>query len=180
MLYYRKLLLHSVNLVQVEEKEETEANLRRAVSSAYYALFHCYLHYSALALFGTTEARSHIIQAYGRSVSHAEIYGVARELEKYSRSKFSKGQQTSGLAGFFDISNLPQALLDFCEYFPALQTFRHQMDYNLSALVLKEEVTFMVVDSGMAIEAVESLYYNHQDALASFAAYTLFSKRMRG
>lgn len=99
------------DLVRSKKGKPTQANLRRAVSTTYYALFHCLARTAADLLVGATRAsRSDAAwtQAY-RALDHG----------------FAKGKCSNGSV----MGTFPTAIREFGEEFVAMQLKRHAADY---------------------------------------------------
>ena len=133
-----------------------QSNLRRAVSTAYYAMFHCLAGCCADTLVGGRSAdRSGPAwrQAY-RALEH----GLARNNCK--RNDF--------------IAKFPQDIVDFANAFVALQEKRHMADYDPAVSFVKLEVEGDIAEARTTIEGFLSVGRKHRRA---FAVYVLFKTR---
>ncbi|RMD87003.1 MAG: hypothetical protein D6807_08685 [Alphaproteobacteria bacterium] len=135
----------------------SQVNLRRAVSSAYYALFHCLARCCADTLVG----------GYGADRSRHAWRQVYRALEH----GFAKNACTARKF----IKKFPQEIQDFAGTFVTMQEKRHAADYDPTACFLKSEVL-------KAIEATETALKNFRNVpikdRRAFSAYVLFKKRI--
>jgi hypothetical protein len=106
-----------------------QGKLRRAVSTAYYALFHKIIERSADQIVGVTAAvplRSLISRAFG--------HGTMKELaERLGRNQAPKNLQAL-------IQTVPRDLADVANAFVELQAERHRADYDLARPFRKAEV----------------------------------------
>ena len=133
-----------------------QSNLCRAMSTAYYAMFHCLASCCANTLVGGPNAdRS---EPAWRQVYRALEHGLAKS---NCRNK-----------GF--ISKFPQEIEDFANAFVALQEKRHLADYDPSARFTKLEVQRDIEAARAIVEGFQAARTKHRRA---FAAYVLFKTR---
>ena len=131
----------------------TQARLRRAVSTAYYAMFHC-LAASAADLFIGTVRGPAWHRAY-RALEHGR-----------ARSACRQGQT---------MREFPMEVRDFAEAFVALQKARQQADYTLDADAYQQsDVLEYIASAELAISQFEQADI---DAKRGFAAHVLFRQR---
>lgn len=137
-------------------KRRRQSDLRRAISTAYYAMFHTLCRNCADCLIGGTKSsRSEKAwrQAY-RSVEHG----------------YSKNQCKATSV----ISRFPKEIEDFAALFVALQEKRHAADYDpFSRFALSDVVK--AIDS--AEEAIGDLRSVSKKDLRAFAAWTAMKAR---
>ena len=109
----------------------TDEHIRRAISSAYYALFHALAASNADALIGAPQDR--ITAAAWSRVYRGLDHGTARrELQRY-RQEFSTGSQI------------------FADTFQDLQNRRHSADYDHNAVFTAQEGSVSLAESQAAI-----------------------------
>ena len=115
------LLKQAKKLATMEKKRPQQASLRRAVSTAYYALFHLLCEDGAKRISPNTPVRlSHAIR---RSITHGDMKSAAKGINQPTPPR-----QYTGL-----LSATPsQDLLDVASHFVNLQEARHSADYDLS------------------------------------------------
>lgn len=83
MSQYPDDLLGQANfLLQLDTRRPKQANLRRAVSAAYYALFHFLIEESTLLTVGTANAAKPRRQLVGRGFSHTAMRSASAEMGK--------------------------------------------------------------------------------------------------
>ncbi len=134
----------------------TEASLRRAVSSAYYALFHCLAHECAnLLIGGSGSDRS---EATWRQVYRALDHGPAK-------TKCKKREM---------IRKFPEEIQSFTKTFADLQEKRHSADYDPFAQFTELDVSTNIAAVEAAISRFKSAPIKHRRA---FCAYVLFKDR---
>ena len=149
----RDLIEAARALTESSRGRPTQARLRRAVSTAYYAMFHC-LAVSAADLFIGTVRGPAWHRAY-RALEHGR-----------ARSACRQGQT---------MREFPMEVRDFAEAFVALQKARQQADYALDADVYqKSDVLEYIASAELAISQFEQADI---DAKRGFAAHVLFRQR---
>ena len=133
-----------------------QANLRRAVSTAYYAMFHCLAAICAdLLVGGEGSERS---EPAWRQVYRALEHGAARQ--RCNRSAM--------------IRKFPAEIQDFAEKFVLMQRRRHQADYDPEARYDKDAVLQDII---VAAETIAKLRQVPVKDRRAFAVYLLFSLR---
>lgn len=129
------LIATARQLAQLHQRRPRQADLRRAISTAYYALFHSLAETAADRLIGsTTEVR--------RSPAWRRVYRALKHGEA-KRACVRSGQ-----------SNSSADLLIFSTTFPDLQDLRHQADYDP---VVRFQHSFVVAQVDEAKEALAAL-----------------------
>lgn len=137
------------------KSKPSQANLRRAVSSAYYALFHCLAGASAdLLVGGSSATRS---RHAWRQVYRALEHGTAKNACK------------NGL-----VAQFPQQIEDFANAFVLLQTKRHDADYDPFVRLTKSAV---VQDIATARRVVSDFSQAPIKDRRAFCAFVLFKTR---
>jgi len=113
--YHDELLQQAKELVHKSQNEPTQADLRRSVSSAYYALFH-------LLIFEACLNWSNDISRPGlaRMFEHGAMKKVSRMVTEASKMPYV-GQDPA----------IVDKLRTFAELFVQLQEQRHEADYNI-------------------------------------------------
>lgn len=128
------LLEQAVHLADRDPRKPRQASLRRAVSSAYYALFHLLVE-EASGLFTATPG---VAYATGRALSHGEMLTVSQ--------RFAVGQLPKSIAGaggpLFATSAGPagDAVKRVAATFVLLQQKRHEADYDRAKSFTRSEV----------------------------------------
>jgi uncharacterized protein (UPF0332 family) len=150
-------LIASANiLVQSSKGKPSQVSLRRATSSAYYALFHCLAKSCADLLVGgsnSTRSKQAWRQTY-RALEHG----------------FTKSACKDNL-----ISKFPKQIEDFANSFVTLQEKRHSADYDPFIRLTKSEV---VADIKTAEKAIIEFRKASAKDRRAFAAHVLFKKRL--
>ena len=131
----------------------TQARLRRAASTAYYAMFHC-LAASAADLFIGTERSPAWHRTY-RALEHGRARSACRQAQT--------------------MPELPVEIRDFTKAFVELQMARQEADYALDTAPYRtSDVLGYIVSAERAISRFEQAA---AEARRAFAAHMLFRQR---
>jgi uncharacterized protein (UPF0332 family) len=115
-----ELLQLARQLVNNRQKELRDARLRRAISTAYYSLFHLLVQ-TASERFVTEDRLRCLV---GRAFGHADMLRVARSFES------GAGALPAFLTATFT-GSIPAEIQQVAEAFADLQQARHEADYDL-------------------------------------------------
>ena len=148
----RDLLDTARRLAHPGAAQPTQADLRRAVSTAYYALFHC-----------LAAAAADLLTGSDRSPEWHQVY---RALE-HGKAKRACRQQ-GALRAF------PMEVNSFAEMFADLQGARHEADYALEGEYSKPDVLTIINRAENAINEFEQASVRHR---RGFAVHVLFKRR---
>jgi uncharacterized protein (UPF0332 family) len=121
-----ELLDQARHLATREPKKPRQASLRRAISSAYYALFHLLLYEATHMLF--PGAPVGLRERASRAFSHGEAKSVCEA--------WAKGNGIDGLT----IVPIENGLQDISAALVDLQELRHKADYDLTETFDRHEV----------------------------------------
>jgi hypothetical protein len=134
---YKDLLEQAVRLAKLDAKKPKQANLRRAISSAYYALFHMLVDEACRIQIG-----SHHNQApYRQVVGRAFVHGAMKEACKSFGGGTLKKGVAKGLPRSFAI---PAEIRELAETFVELQERRHIADYVLTDRFKRSNVLLLI------------------------------------
>ena len=150
----RDLIETARGLTELSPRRPTQANLRRAVSTAYYAVFHGLASAAADLLIGK------------KNRSRQAWHQVYRALEHTSAKKAC--QNTQAMRGF------PLEIQGFADTFVALQQARQRADYALDGRYYKLDVLAEIDAAETAIARLEGADNQHR---RNFAAHVLFKRR---
>ena len=147
---WRDLLNVAEDLASTRGRKPRQSNLRRAVSTAYYAMFHCLAKCCADTLVG------------GRSAdrSNAAWRQTYRALEHGHAKNSCKNRSI--------IEKFPQEIEDFANTFVSLQEKRHSADYDPLAQFTKLEVKSDISSARKAIERFQSASLKDRRAFSAF------------
>ncbi len=141
------------------DPSRTEAHLRRAVSTAYYALFHKILRAAAERFIGADQQDSAGYALIYRSFEHRRMKEVCEALDvPILREK---------LRASLGRSMVSQDTRDFANAFGDLQEYRHLADYHPSRPFGFSEVSSLIDRAAVAMEAFDRIAPQEQaDILA--------------
>ena len=147
MSLHHDLLEQAEHLVVRERRRPRQASLRRAISAAYYALFHLLIaEASTLVLPDRTSAGSR--SRLGRTFGHAEMKRVAQAFSSPNpRSPAALDRLVQAAPP------IPPDLATVAEVFVDLQDQRHEADYNTANRYTRQEASAAVASARRAIEA---------------------------
>lgn len=147
---YRDLLHQAVRLATLDPTRPRQANLRRAVSSAYYALFHLLVDEATRVQIGAQHNQAAFRHVLGRAFAH----GVMKEACKsFSGGTLKKGVAKGLPAGFV----VPIAIRDLATTFVNLQDRRHAADYDLTERFKRSDVLVLIGHVEGRIQAFNTL-----------------------
>ena len=148
----RDLIATARSLAEGGPRRPSQASLRRAVSTAYYAMFHCLAGTAADLLIGGSRGEAWH-QAY-RALEHGKTRNACRHRQAMQR--------------------FPTEIRDFAEAFVMLQDRRHEADYALEGRYDKLDVLSALDGAEYAIAQFEQADVEHR---RGFAAHVLFRQR---
>jgi uncharacterized protein (UPF0332 family) len=141
-------------LAQCEPRRPKQATLRRAISTAYYGLFHFLIEESTAMLFGTGKGDEAFRQVAARAFIHGRMKSVCTEFVK------PNPQQVHSLIQPFwqklGIANNPQARL-IAQTFIDLQDDRHIADYDLTVSFSRQDALNAIMRAEQALTAWRQL-----------------------
>ena len=152
----RDLLALSHQMVRLNRGKPSQVVLRRALSTAYYAMFHMLAKCGADLLVGGSGA--------GRSnEAWRQVY---RALEHgFAKNAFKNASM---------LSKFPKEIEDFGNMFVTMQEKRHKADYDPAERFYKSSVIQDINAAEQVIKGFDGADIKHRRA---FAAYALFKAR---
>lgn len=148
MALHDDLLAQVDQLAHVEKHKPKQANLRRAVSAAYYALFHHLIDQSSRFLVSGPQ-REALRHQLARSFDHGQMRRTAQMFASPSQSG-NAWRAVLGVAPF-------AALNDVASAFMELQEARHEADYDLARSFTGGEVEALVARTKAAFTSWASV-----------------------
>jgi hypothetical protein len=134
---HEDLLEQAVRLATLDVRKPKQANLRRAISSAYYAVFHLLVDEACRAQIGAQHNQAPFRQVLGRAFAH----GLMKEACK----SFGGGTLKKGVAkGLPPGFTIPGEIRELAETFVDLQEKRHLADYDLTERFKRSEVLVLI------------------------------------
>lgn len=164
------LLEQAKRLARQEPRRPRQASLRRAVSAAYYALFHLLTESAARYLVGGAAEAKGLRQYVQRAFNHGEMKDAA--------AGFADGTLPKRLARAVPSQSVPTGLRQVAQAFVTLQGFRHEADYDLSRGFARSEVNELVEVAEKAFEAWKSVRKSTE--AKAFLVALLTHRRLRG
>ena len=134
---YKDLLEQAVRLAKLDAKKPKQANLRRATSSAYYALFHMLVDEACRVQVGAQHNQAPYRHVLGRAFAHA----VMKEACKSFGGGTLKRGVAKGLPAGFAI---PVEIRELAETFVDLQERRHLADDDLTERFKRSDVLSLI------------------------------------
>ena len=121
-----------------------QASLRRAVSTAYYALFHALVAKGADTLVGKTKRKTPRYSLVYRAFEHARMRQGCEAIDK---SVLPSRVQTA-----LGIASASQELRDVAVVFVTLQKRRHWADYSATGAITRADAHDLVDQARIAID----------------------------
>ncbi len=147
---YKDLLRQAHELATLDALKPRQANLRRAISSAYYALFHALVDEACRGVMGAQHDQGPYRYVLARSFTHGTM--------KHACTSFSggtlKAAVTKGLPPTFQI---PMEIKAVASAFVELQEKRHLADYDLTERFSRSDVVALIEQAETVIEDFASL-----------------------
>lgn len=135
MTFAADLLEQAFHLAERDRGRPKQASLRRAVSAAYYSVFHL-VAADAAARFASLPA---LRPAVGRAFEHRKIVAAARAIVSVHRSPRQQQWLLAHLCGA-----VSDRLSQFCGGFVELHQERHIADYDIDAAFTREKALALV------------------------------------
>jgi len=127
----------------------SDAHLRRAVSTAYYAVFHRVSLAAATRFIGHGQEHSPGFATLYRAFNHGDLKKVFEALSKTTLSeKYRDLLQRAALS---------QDMRAFAAAFPSLKVFRHLADYHPAVRFSPSEVLAVINEAEFALEAFDRI-----------------------
>jgi uncharacterized protein (UPF0332 family) len=164
------------SLAEVDNRRPRQASLRRAVSTAYYALFHYLVDEACCAQIGTQNSQKEHRHALARAFVHTSM--------KEACTSFASGQLKASIVKKLPrnskgIYPIPVEISDIAGTFVELQEKRHIADYDLSERFQRGEVLILINQAELHIENFRQLAVSdtRKFFLACLWAYKEFTNR---
>jgi uncharacterized protein (UPF0332 family) len=136
---HEDLLEQAVKLAKLDVKKPRQVNLRRAISSAYYALFHLLVDEACRTQIGTQHNQAPFRHALGRAFLHGVMKDACRS---FGGGTLKKGV-SRGLPASFVI---PLEIQRLASTFVDLQDKRHLADYDLTERFRRSDVLSLILE----------------------------------
>lgn len=165
------LLQQAQQLATLDPRRPRQANLRRAVSAAYYALFHLPIEQSCRNAIGGQHERTSYRHVLGRAFTHSSM----RDACKSFAGGTLRDAVRKGLSPTFAV---PPSVSDIATKYVELQDMR-QADYDLTEKFNRENVLTLVLEAETAIGAFSAAPDSNEKTffLACFWAWGTLGRR---
>lgn len=170
MSYHDDLLEQAEQLLQLDPRRPRQANLRRAVSAAYYALFHLLVAEASKEFASDEKLRARI----GRAFTHNEMKAASKSFAGTTLPDHVLEACDSLAAPI-----VPQPLQSLAKTFVELQEAREEADYGSSHRLSRSDAGILVERVERAFSQWESIR-SQQVAKVYLASLLLWKKWSRG
>lgn len=139
-----ELLQHALMLLTIDPTRPKQVHLRRAVSAAYYSLFHLLVREAAIhfaRMLGGGEDTG-LVARLGRTFRHGDMKNVSKLVSKKAIPP------RIGWSG----ADIPAALISVADSFVSLQQARHKADYETIGRFTRNEARELVDEAQEAID----------------------------
>jgi len=168
------LLEQADKLIRTDRRRPKQANLRRAVSSAYYALFHFLIEEATLLVVGTPHSSKPLRQLVGRSFTHAAMKEASVEMGKSTpRDLLKPFWILYPVTSCAELQRIASSFID-------LQQERHRADYNLSQPFTQKEAELLVKRARSALTDWEQFRRTNPDLARFYALCLLCWNNLKG
>ncbi len=156
MVYADDLVEQAEALAARDPRRPKQASLRRAVSAAYYGLFHEIADRAVASVLSTTDAAGPTGQRLRRVVHHGSVLRTSKWFAGAPIGMPVAVQQMRSSVGGPQAPVEP-ALARVCQFFADLQAERHRADYDLGAPFVRAEAIRRIADAKAAIGTLREL-----------------------
>lgn len=148
-----------------------QARLRRAVSTAYYAIFHEVSDAVVRALLTGKRSQTPLNNATRRTLDHANL--------KKAAEWFAGGKRTNKIALLTGTVQPPRTdLVDLCNAILQLQESRHSADYDKGSLIALVDAKAKVAEAKAAVAACRKLDANTDEDVRIFLVGCLLGEKL--
>lgn len=147
---YLDLLEQAEQLASLDPKRPRQANLRRAISSAYYAVFHALVHEACSVQIGAQHAQAGVRHVLGRAYAHSTM---KQACVSFAGGSLKASVQKGLPVGF----SIPIEIRALAKNFVEVQEKRHLADYDLTERFRRSEVQTLIRNARQGISAFTQL-----------------------
>jgi hypothetical protein len=167
----KQLLEQARHLATKETKRPLQVSLRRAISNAYYALFHFLIDECCRMWIGSGPSGD----LFRTTIARAFEHGQMAEASKAFRLPILADKVFKGKFGGMGIA-VPEALRDVAQAFVELQERRHDADYDLTLRFNRHDVLGLCAQIEQAMANWEQI--RNEPIARLFMLSLLFWERM--
>ncbi len=151
---YDDLIGLAKTIAELDPKKPRQANLRRAVSTAYYAVFHYLVDEVCCAQIGTQNSQKEHRHALARAFVHSSMKDACTSFNGGTlKEAIIKGLPRDANGNY----PIPVEIRDIAGTFVELQEKRHFADYDLSETFRKVEVLRLIEQTKTHVEKFRTL-----------------------
>jgi hypothetical protein len=136
-------------LARLDPRRPQQGNLHRAVSTAYYGLFHFLLEQAIQFLVGVKGGRTPLGKVLARAFMHGEMVAAAKT--------FAGGSLPPSLNQRLGVLSIPTPLRALAERFVTAQERRHLADYDLLETFWRRDVISLIRSIDQAINGWKAI-----------------------
>jgi uncharacterized protein (UPF0332 family) len=157
------LLHQATKLARLDSRRPKQANLRRAISSAYYAVFHLLVADASKLFVDDISMKARII----RTIQHGDMKKVSTS---FAAGRLPRAVQPTGSA-----YSIPHELVDVANELVSLQQARHEADYDVTRVFSRQETHEFVENARQTFSNWNAI--RRSDAARLYLACFLLWKR---
>lgn len=150
------LIATAIVLLKAGNGKPTQSNLRRAHSTAYYALFHCLARDCADTLLGGDGAKR------------------SRHAWRQTYRALDHGRAKDACSNHSVLKEFPKSIEDFANLFCSMQMKRHEADYDPDISLFKSDVE---TDVALVRQAITNFKCEPMKDRRAFCVHILFKTR---
>jgi len=160
-------------LARLDPRKPKEANIRRAISTAYYGLFHHLIDEGGQLLLGTANSDWPLAALCARAYGHGEMKAACKQLVLITPIDILKPLWSKfGVSANTDIKFIAKE-------FVSLQELRHAADYDLNRYFTRLEAIDVVNRAKKAVAAWNHLKAHNRDCARLAAIVMLLWKNLQ-
>jgi len=144
MSLHADLRAQAQELATREPRRPRQVSLRRAISAAYYSLFHRLVDEATRMMFGGRPDYRRFRHVLGRGFSHQSMAAACKS--------FQGGTLPASVTTALGSMPIPPELRDLAAAFVKLQEERHRADYNLALPFTRSEVLSLLRELDRIVE----------------------------
>jgi len=144
--YPEQLLDQAEHLLRRDPRRPTQANARRATSTAYYALFHFLADEAGRCFIGGRSSKRALRAALARSLDHGSLRSACERVA----SGAAPGNLPPALRGCWD-SSVSVELQQVAVTLASLQELRHRADYDRASPIRRAQASSSVFAARQAM-----------------------------
>ncbi len=170
--YPEQLLEQAEHLLRRDPRRPTQANARRATSTAYYALFHFLADEAGRCFVGGRSSKRALRAAVARALEHGSLRSACERIA----SRGAPANLPAALRGCWDVSISPE-LQQVAETLASLQELRHRADYDRATPIRRAQASSSVFAARQAMRSWKRI---RDEEVAAFLLAALTWRNVAG